>query len=249
MDYDDLTVTSLVSEIFDPSDNPLVRFIDTVDHAMNSNTLLLKGRTNQHLIMDSHTSILSLLISASLTDLLLDFDRRSKLFNNHSWHDVPEVEADFYAGYKPRLGALVKSDTVLKKKPVSYLGFAERLHWMLRTSPTYYSDHHPDEETTHMLIRDVSLILFGAEAWKIGDLPQPWNGLPTWIDHPWTFFDVVPDFLNTTGYWDTKSNDESEEELDKRLAQLAYFDGGPSDSCLFFYRDDVFYFLLTNGSP
>ena len=248
MDYDDLIVTSLVSEIFDSRDNPLPRFIETVDQTMNSSTVLLKGRTNQPIIMNYGLSILLLLIRDAFTDLFLEFDRQINRFDYHDWHDTSASQVDFYAGYTPRSGQILTSNYI-KSKPISYLGFAERLHWMLRTSPAYYFDHPLDEEAAIALVREVSTHLFGADTWKVDDPPQQWIGLPNWVDQPWMFFDVVPDFLNGRGYWDKKSNDESDEGLDQRLSQLPYFDGGSSDSCVFFYRNDVFYFLLTNGSP
>ena len=243
MDYDDLVVTSLVSDIFNTPNNPLLRLIQIVNQTMNSHTVLLKGQTNQPITMGYGLSILYLLITDHFTPLFFEFDRQSKSFDYHDWHDTSASQVDFYAEYTPRSGQLLTS-SYIKNKPVSYLGFAERLHWMLRTSPAYYFDHLLDEDAAIGLIGDVSTYLFGREAWNVGDSPQPWIGLPSWISHPWFFYDVVPDFLNTRDYWEStkRSNEE-------RTNSLRYFDGGSSDSCLFFYRDDVFYFLLTNGSP
>ena len=242
MDLADWLITSLVSEIFDPPVNPLLRFLEAVAWDMNSNPLLLKGRANQPITMAFGTNFLFVLIGEYLKDLILEFELKTNSFHHYEWHDTPESKLDIYAGYKPRTGQLIKP-SYLKPKPMSYLGFAERLHWMLQTSPEYHVSHG-HAETAMRLIQDVSVSLFGATAWKVGDSPQPWVGIPLWVQHPWTFYDVVPDFLHTTGYWE-KIKPTAEE----RASRLSYFDGGASDSCTFFFHETVFHLLLTNGSP
>lgn len=234
------TITSAIADIFDPPENPITQFIKTVDSVMNGNTVLLKGRTDIPIVDDEDLSFfLYFFLRSRFNDLFLEFDRKLQRYNYHEWHDTTESQIDFFVGYKPWLNQIVNFTGQLKPKPMSYLGFTERLYWMLRTSPIIYSDNHVDNETAIRMIQEVSTSLFGKNTWKLGDnIKQPIE-LPNWITHPWRFYDVVPDFLNTTRYWEHNENAPDD----------AYFDGGASDSCTFFFHKTTFYFLLTSGSP
>lgn len=211
---------------------------------MNSNTVILKGITDVPIrgyftgYRFIHNNFFSILCYDYLDDLMLEFDRLSGRYDYHEWFDIPETDHDFFAGYKPKIDIRNK-DVVAKIKPMSYLGFAERLHWMLQTSFNFYSVEHLSQDDTINLIRDVSSFMFGDENWKIGDDPQSYRSLPNWVDHDWEFFDVVPDFLTTSGYF---------EHIEKTKFE-GYFDAGPNDSCLMAFHDRVFYIILTNGSP
>jgi len=233
-------ISSAVADIFDPAENPLTQFIKTVDRVMNGNTVLLKGQADKPLGEAEKISFfLYFFLGNRFNDLFLEFDFKIQRWNYHEWHDTPESAIDFFAGWQPQLKQIVNFTGQLKPKPMSYLGFTERLYWMLRTSPNYYHVEHVNHETSIRTIQDVSMFLFGETTWTVGDKITQSRGLPNWTQHPWTFYDIVPDFLNTTGYWE--HNDHAPVD--------AYFDGGASDSATFFFRDTTFYLLLTSGSP
>ena len=233
-------ITSAVADIFDPPENPLIQFIKIVDSVMNGNTVLLKGQIDKPFVNNEKISFfLYFFLGNRFNDLFLEFDLKIQRWNFHEWHDTPESSVDFFSGWQPRLKQIVNFTGQLKPKPISYLGFTERLYWMLRTSPSYYSDNHVDHETAISMIQNVSKVLFGETSWTVGDtIEQPLDP-PNWIAHPWTFCDIAPDFLNTTGYWEHHEDAPDD----------AYFDGGASDSATFFFRDTTFYLLLTCGSP
>lgn len=237
----DWQITSHVGNIFENEENALITFLKKVDSVMNSNTFLLKGSTDNPISVSQVNSFFTAFRSTKFIDLFLEFDNLSKWHNYHEWQDKPASRIDFYLGFSPWLKQINKAKKATKLEPMSYLGFVERLHWMLMTSPTYYAELtiRPDEETTLRMIREISLMLFGEKAWAIGDDPPVQLAPPNWVEHPWTFYNVVPDFLYDTGYWEHNDN----------APDGGYFDGGASDSCTFFFRDRVFYVLLTNGSP
>ncbi len=228
-------VSSCVSDLFNPPVNPITVFMDTCNAAMSSNIVLLKGRTDQPITVEDRRPFFTVFMRDYFHDLFLEFDRASNRYNYHTWVATPD------GGSAPEAWAknLVRPDVYRKLKPMSYLGFIERLHWMLRTTVGYYGDRHPDEATAQSLIHDFLISLFGSDTWNIGDLPTPWIGIPSWLEHPWTFYDIVPDFLYSSGYWEQPENRPED----------YYFDGGEEDSCTLFFKDTVFYLLLTSGSP
>lgn len=235
----DWKITSAIAKIFDPPENPIARFIEITGHSMSSNTVLLKGVTDNVIAAENSLSFFSVLMRDAFTDLFLEFDRAIKRYDYHDWTDAPDSQIDFFAGYKPRFSQMVKPDIYHKLKPMSYLGFWERLHWMLRTAPFFYSDTRPHEKDALQIIQDLTAYIFEQDAQTLENAPQSWIGPPNWIEHSWIFYDVVPDFLYNSGYWEHV--EESPEN--------AYFDGGPCDSCTFFFQERTFYILMTNGSP
>lgn len=98
-------------------------------------------------------------------------------------------------------------------------GFWRRLRWMLREAFSPYG-RRLDDEAAGAVLGPLPEALFGGD------------------EAGWSFCEVRPDFLRGTGYYSGAA-----------CAGLAYFDGGESDTATFFYRGDVFYLLLTNGSP
>lgn len=240
-------IQSLVVDIFTPPDNPVHQFILTVNNIMNSNTVLIKGQADKSITIDDrwlqgNIAFIYDCLKYSFQDLFLDFDKYIGHYDYYDWEETTESLGDFYAGYTPWLKQIIKLDISIKAKPVSYLGFIERLYWMLRLSPVYHFpiQQHIDEASANRVIQDVCAMLFGAE-WRLENLNQQSVGLPHWVNHPWTFYDITPDFLNSTGYFGWSDEDEVSDD--------AYFDGGASDSCMFFFKDKTFYFLLTNGAP
>ena len=234
----DWKIVSRIPDLFNPPSNPIVTFMDACDRAMSSNIVLLKGEADHPLTFADYRSPFTIIMRDAFLDLFLEFDRISgRARNYHTWEATPDGGSAPVA--RPETQELVKPNVYRKLKPMSYLGFIERLHWMLRTADSFYGDTHPDEETAQRLIHDFLISLFGKDTWNIGDPPAPWVGVPSWIEHPWTFYDVVPDFLLSTGYWEHNEN----------LPPTAYFDGGRSDSCTFFFHERIFYILLTSGSP
>jgi hypothetical protein len=228
-----LAFTSCVADLFDPALENVRALIGAVDSAMNSTTVLLKGQTNIAIDETTRRSIFSGLIRDAFVEMFLEFDRLSGLCNYHEWdkagpHPWPEI------------ARLIRPEVYHKLKPMSVLGFAERLHWMLRTA---LSPHHmhTDEPTARRLIQGFYTDLFGPAEWTVDSPLIAAAGLPKWIAHSWTFYDVVPDFLHSSGYWN------EEEKAPENTP--TYFDSGEADSCTFFFKDTVFYLLLTNGCP
>lgn len=238
-DYVDWKITSQVAELFDPPENPVLSLVRASSQRMNSNSVILKGTTDKPIGNRYLNEFFSVIMRDAFTEMFLEFDRLSLRYDYYEWEQSPESEKDFYAGYKPRVSQFVKLDVMRKLKPMSYLGFSERLHWMVCTARSFYGEEPLEEEETLKLIRDVSHFIFSEANWTVGDVPPESLNLPGWVDHPWHFYDVIPDFLYSTGYWQ-----QEEDPPDN-----AYFDGGPNDSCTLCFYDTTFYLLLTNGCP
>jgi hypothetical protein len=83
-----------------------------------------------------------------------------------------------------------------------------------------YRDHCPVEEA-EPLVRGFAREVLGAEG------------------PAWSFADVSPDFLRSTGYFTGQEPPPGP----------VYFDGGGSDTAPLVHRDRAFHLLLTNGSP
>lgn len=132
---------------------------------------------------------------------------------------------------RPAIDAFLSAaDTVMNSNTA---GFADRLVRMLCDSSSPYRrslDRERAEGLAGAFIREVL---------DPGSRPVTGDGVRSdWSRGGWSFFSVRPDFLCSTGY-----------HTGEPPAECAYFDGGDSDTALLFYRDDVFYLLLTNGSP
>jgi hypothetical protein len=240
-------ISSLIPDIFNPPENPIMAFIKAVDSHMNGNTVLLKVKTGKPIPANNRferQSFLHEFREKHFLDLFLEFDRATGWFDYHEWHDTPESKEDFYAGYKPRIQRILKPDSNFWSKPMSYLCFIERLHWMQITSfGPYLTPDDIDEKAAGKIIHDLLPALFGPDTWNIDDPPTSWVGMPNWISHPWSFFDVMPNFLHSTGYWEHWKDEEA------KYPDNAYFDSGEADSCTIFFHNTTFYMLLTNGSP
>ncbi|MFE3195424.1 hypothetical protein ACFXHA_40925 [Nocardia sp. NPDC059240] len=200
---------SLGSELEHPA---VDRFLSAVDEVMNSNTLLLKIRTDSP-ITDEHEGAAVLeffLRSAVFCSAMLEADL------NRDWWNLQWM-ADSAAADKSRL---LREGFELTCSPMSASEFETRLIWMLCTAFSPYGRHRTAGQARE-LIRDFERQLFG---------PSPAD---------WSFVAVQPNFLASTHYYDRQDGGSSP----------AYFDGGPNDSASFVFRGDIFYFLLTNGSP
>lgn len=225
-------ISSQVSDIFEPTHSTILGFIKTVDHIMNSNTFLLKGTSDKSITSLNVTAFFTEFRANQFIDLFLEFDHLSEWHNYHQWHNTPASETNFSVGYIPWLKELNNPQSTTTFKQLSYLDFIGRLYWMLRIARCYYPDHvnRPDDKTAYNMISGVSQALFDDS--QVID-----NTHPNHHEHPWTFYDVAPDFLYHT-------TDNQQVARDN-----GYFDGRTSDSCTLFFRDKVFYVLLTNGAP
>lgn len=230
---------SLLAETRGPAS---LAFIGAVDQTMNSNTVLLKVRADEPLTSAACVWTLDEYLRAPLFTTMMLEVAQSQGSNYHEW-----VEVDGEWVERPFLGSFVRENGTPSIRRVSVLSFAERLHWMLRTAFSPYQTH-VSEEQAQVLIPAFLAELFGRRTWNGDSRPAAgeWVGPPDWIRHPWAFYDVRPDFLHVG----PSDRDETEGEAgEDRPSTLPYFAGFSSDSCTFFYREDVFYLLLTNGAP
>lgn len=221
---------SLINETNTPR---ISAFLDNVDKVMNSNTIFLKGRTDEVITNQNCQMFLEDYFQMPLfTQMMLEADKIRGLFNYHEWVDTD---------YQPRSNKpMARSSPILPKLTrMSIIGLAERLHWMLRLCFSPYSTHIGEPEA-YALIKDFFEEIFGA--WDFDQKPENWIGFPYWVKSDWTFYDVAPYFLYSTEYGE---NNPPPDEI----YEIAYFDGWNSDTCTLFFKDDIFYMLLTNGSP
>lgn len=220
---------SLLADLNRPAVNA---FLTAVDEVMNSNTFLLKVRTQTPVTRENRQEVLSAFFRARLFhEMMLDADQERDWW---IFHEVPWQTPDpSLANSTDADPWLVPANLRLAMEPMNEAGFLARLRWMLCEA---YSPHrgHLEEE------RAVETIgAFLREAFGTGSrLPSSRGTAEQPFLHGWSFAAVKPDFLPSTEYYTAKP-----------CPDLAYFDGGESDSATLAYRDDVFFLLLTNGSP
>jgi hypothetical protein len=220
---------SLLQDILRPATAVL---LDTIDSTLNSNTMLFKVRTDQLLTTENDQTILTLFLRSSLfQDMFLEVDQLRRLFS-YTLFDI--VDDQLVA--QPPSGSLVQERFQLTLLSMDEFQFAKRLSWMLTTAFSPYGKHI-GEHRAQEIIRDFFWEVFSPESWPLED-PQAYR---YWREHSWSFYDVTPNFLHMTGYFHAPEGYEPPD--------FAYFDGGEADTCTFFYQGDIFYLLLTNGSP
>ncbi|MBC6459171.1 hypothetical protein [Actinomadura sp. HBU206391] len=210
-------------------DRPAIdAFLSAADAVMNSNTLLLKARSDAPLNDQNAAATLgSFLEDPLFLEMMLAADRIRGWYNLQE--HVPET-GGFAAG---GTGSLVRGSGALTLDRLDAAGFADRLVWMLCDSSSPYRRHLGRERAKGLVEA------FMREVLDPGSRPVTGDGARSdWSRTGWSFVSVRPDFLCSTGYHTGEPPEDP-----------AYFDGGDSDTASLFYRDDVFYLLLTNGSP
>lgn len=206
-------------------------FLDAVDTVMNSNTFLLKVRVDRPITVGGLRDTLGRFLGGPLFgDMMLAADRTRDWWMLH--HAPFEVNEKEDTGWRVQNG-LVLDDARLDLGRIDIVAFTARLRWMLREAPSPYR-RHLGEEHAQDLIGALFRDLFGPLSWPLAT-PMAQR---CWAEARWSFYTLRPDFLRSTEYY-----------TGKPCPDLAYFDGGAADTAMFFYQDDVFYLLLTNGSP
>lgn len=203
-------VKSLRSEL----DHPAVdRFLTAVDQVMNSNTLLLKVRTDSP-ITDGRAcpTLDNFLRSAVFRSAMLEAD------HDRGWDNL-QPAADSTAADEPWI---LREGFELTCSAMDASAFEARLTWMLCTANSPYRHHRTASQASELIHK------FQRQVFQ-----------PSTAD--WSFVAAQPDFLTSTGYYSVHPEDTG--------SYPAYFDGGPNDSASFIFRGNIFYFLLTNGSP
>ncbi|WP_049573068.1 hypothetical protein [Nonomuraea sp. SBT364] len=199
---------SLLGDLASPA---VDAFLDAVDAVMNSNTFLLKVRAGARVTSGNRAETLSAFLRDPLFhDMMLAADR------SRNWGNLQPAA--------PGGSSLVLHGVRPVVRDLGREGFEGRLRWMLQRAFSPYG-RHLDDERAEAVLGPLPEALFGAAGAAPGQ-------------EEWSFCDVRPDFLRSTGYYTGEPCPES-----------AYFDGGPSDTATFFYSGEVFHLLLTNGSP
>jgi hypothetical protein len=231
-------VKSLLDDVLTPS---ITQFLDTVQKNMNGFPLLFKVQADVPINKpDSFDTdpFLQLASSQLFVDMWFEYDAKRKWYYYHEWDE---------SGAIPIKGTPVKEKTNIKSRHISILGFLDKLYWALMLSLSPYHTRDTSEEQGRQMVIDFASEILELDP-DVFTKPKNWVGLPGWIEQPWTFYDIQPDFLHTAGYWERKDPADDPPRSDG-LKRFYYFESGCSDSCTYFYKDDIFYVLLTTGSP
>lgn len=222
---EDHFMDSLLADLKHPA---IDAFLGAVDEVMNSNTFLLKIRADAPVHSGNRIAILDAFLRDRLFhEMMLAADRVRGWW---MFHEVP-FEADT-AARTPVAGApgsLVRDGFRLALDPIDAVGMAAHLQWMLTGACSPYR-RHLEEDRARDLVSGFLRQVLGPAA---GSCP----GGPMGTEDRWEFCTVRPDFLR-----------HMDEYVDEPH-QPAYFEGCESaDTATFFYRDEVFCLLLTNGA-
>jgi hypothetical protein len=136
-------------------------------------------------------------------------------------------EADHQRGwYNMQDGSPVLDSFDLQLQELSESAFVARLRWMLMEAFSPYR--------RHLSAPRADEVIDGFLLWLNTQQPHGEHGR-----EPWSFCDVHPNFLRSTGYYVNAPG----------TAQTTYFDGGPSDTATLIHGRTLILLLLTNGSP
>lgn len=206
-------------------------FLSAVDEVMNSNTFLLKARSGTAVSGDNRHEVLTAFLRSRLFHEMMlqaDQERGWWMFHELPWQTPdPSLEAASDSG-----PWLVLGDVDLTLHPMTEADFLARLKWMLCEAFSPYHRHLEEARAKEIIgacVREV----FGTsdqDSKRATSSEEALNG--------WSFAAVEPDFLPSAEYYTGKD-----------CPDLAYFDGGGSDTATLAYRHDVLLLLLTNGSP
>ncbi|MFE1174190.1 hypothetical protein [Streptomyces sp. NPDC058773] len=157
---------------FDPDPPAVDAFLSAVDHAMNSNTLLLTADCDVPLTAGNRQDVLRAFLRSALFErLLCAADVR------RDWYNL----SDEY-GSEPFGPPLLREGFRAIVSPLDRAGFLARLRWMLCEAFSPYGHHYPAAEA-EWLVRGFARKLLGADG------------------PAWSFAAVSPDFLRSTGYY------------------------------------------------
>ncbi|MGW2491429.1 hypothetical protein ACWCV9_30005 [Streptomyces sp. NPDC001606] len=147
-------------------------FLSAVDHAMNSNTLLLTAESDVPLSAGNRQDVLhAFLRSALFTQLMRAADVR------RTWYNLSdEYDTDAFAL------PLLREGFRATVSPLDHAGFLARLRWMLCEAFSPYGHHYPAADAER-LVRGFLRELLGADG------------------PAWSFAAVSPDFMRSTGYY------------------------------------------------
>ncbi|MFF4213176.1 hypothetical protein ACFYZE_28265 [Streptomyces sp. NPDC001796] len=147
-------------------------FLSAVDHAMNSNTLLLTAECDVPVVAGNRQDVLHAFLRSALFERLM---RAADLRRN--WHNLSnEYDSE------PFEHPLLREGFRATVSPLDRAGFLARLRWMLCEAFSLYGHHYPAGEA-EQLVCGFARELLGP------DVPA------------WSFAAVSPDFLRSTGYY------------------------------------------------
>ncbi|MFC9930948.1 hypothetical protein [Streptomyces sp. NPDC127190] len=147
-------------------------FLSAVDHAMNSNTLLLTAESDVPLSAENRQDVLHAFLRNALFPQLM---RAADVRRN--WYNLSE-EYDTEAFVLP----LLREGFRATVSPLGHAGFLARLRWMLCEAFSPYGHHYPAADAER-LVRGFLRELLGADG------------------PAWSFAAVSPDFMRSTGYY------------------------------------------------
>ncbi|MGW3208368.1 hypothetical protein [Streptomyces sp. NPDC001135] len=156
----------------DPEPPAVDAFLSAVDHAMNSNTLLLTAECDVPLEAGNRQDVLhAFLRSALFPQLMRAADVRRNWYNLSDEYDS-----------EPFARPLLREGFRAMVSPLDPAGFLARLRWMLCEAFSPYGHHYPAADAER-LVRGFARELLGADG------------------PAWSFAAVSPDFLRSTGYY------------------------------------------------
>ncbi|CAG6395074.1 conserved hypothetical protein [Actinacidiphila cocklensis] len=147
-------------------------FLSAVDHAMNSNTLLLTAACDVPVTAGNRQDVLHAFLRSALFEQLVRAADRCR-----GWYNLADEYDD-----RPRQRPLLHADFRATMSPLDHAGFLARLRWMLCEAFSPYRHHYPAKEA-EPLVRAFDRELLGAHG------------------PAWSFAAISPDFLRSTGYY------------------------------------------------
>lgn len=201
---------------------PIEAFLKACDQVLNSNTFLVP--LGPRALGDDGTAFAGLapfVRSEAFKDALIAADRARGWMNygEMDW-DTGEYERLHHTGHFVRPGFELTGEALGRGALVA------QLTALLTGWSPYHKALTPDVAEP-LAEAFVTAVLSESDA--DGDLGQ------------WHFAELRPDFLHSTGYYDTATRDAATDDF-------AYFDGGRADHCFVLAGPTRGVMLLTNGS-
>ncbi|MFG2864931.1 hypothetical protein [Streptomyces sioyaensis] len=156
----------------DPEPPAVDAFLSAVDHAMNSNTLLLTADCDVPIAAGNRQNVLHAFLRSALFERLMHAADAGR-----NWHNLSDEYSSEPFQYPP-----LREGFHATVSPLDHEGFLTRLRWMLCEAFSPYGHHYPAADAER-LVRGFTQELLGAEG------------------PAWSFAAVSPDFLRSTGYY------------------------------------------------
>ncbi|OIJ91302.1 hypothetical protein [Streptomyces monashensis] len=156
----------------DPEPPAVDAFLSAVDHAMNSNTLLLTTDCDVPVVTGNRQDVLHAFLRSALFERLM---RAADVRRN--WYNLTDGNDS-----EPLEHPLLREGFHATISPLDAAGFLARLRWMLCEAFSPYGHHYPAADA-EQLARGFARELLGTD------------------DPAWSFAAVSPDFLRSTGYY------------------------------------------------